>query len=111
MKKFKEFINEAKTVKFTFKTERPTGKWKAFDTSYHLIKLDGKQVGSIGDEAPHKIRLMVIKDDIMSDGNKNCPWKWITLKKDSNTMDEAKTWLNANAEIITAKWKLNKLEQ
>ena len=109
LKVFEGFVNETKNQKFTFKTERPTGKWKSFSATWYYIKLDGKEVGSIGEDKPHKIRLMVVKDDINSDGNPNCPWKWITLKKESETMDAAKEWLNNNIAEITTKWKLSPL--
>jgi hypothetical protein len=49
---------------------------------------------------------MVHKDDINEDGNPNCPWKWISLKKESESLQEAKDWLNENIEEVLAKYPL-----
>jgi len=70
-------------MKFTFKTEKPTGAYRSFFSENHYIKLNKKQVGAIADRT-WKIRLMVFKDDINEDGNANCQWKWISLKKESS---------------------------
>ena len=92
-------------MKFTFKTIKPTGKWKSFDNDNHIIKLNKKEVGYIidDDKKPFEIRLAVIKKDILEDGNANCVWKWITLKKESETLQEAKDFLNENINAILEK--------
>ena len=97
-------------MKFTFKTIKPTGKWRSFDSSDHIIKLDKMKVGSIDDKPPHKIWLCIIKEDINEDGNPNCEWKSIRLKKESATLEEAKDYLNNNIETIMAKFKLKQLD-
>lgn len=61
----------------------------------------------IGDKEPHKIKLKVVKTDIIKDDNTNCDWKWITLKKESKTIDEAKEFLNVNFISINEKYKLS----
>jgi len=71
---------------FTFKTTKPTGRYRAFEHEYHDIKFKGLKCGSIDNSKPHKIRLMIIKDNIAEDGNPNCIWKWTTLKHDSETI-------------------------
>jgi hypothetical protein len=81
-------------MKFTFKTEKSTGRYRTFHSDYHYVKLNKCVVGNISDEEPFKIHLMVIKNDVMEDGNKNCTWKWITLKKESSSLQEAKDFLN-----------------
>jgi len=91
---------------FTFKTEKPTGRYRSFDNDTHNIKLQKVEVGVICSDKPFKIRLQVVKKDIMEDGNKNCPWKWITFKKESETLDEAKKFLNDNFEAITSKFTI-----
>jgi len=67
-------------VKFTFKTERPTGRYRSFYSSNHIIKLKKIPVGMIYpsglDSPPFSIHLQVIKKDLMEDGNKNCEWRW-----------------------------------
>jgi len=87
-------------MNFTFKTTKPTGRYRSFSNDHHDIKLQKVEVGTIDYEAPFKIRLMVVKADIMEDGNKNCPWKWMRLKKEFTSLQEAKDWLKANYEQI-----------
>lgn len=94
-------------MKFTFKTERSTGRYGSFYPDSHYIKLKKQAVGSITDGVPFKIRLQVTKVDINEDGNPNCSWKWITLKKESQTLQEAKDFLNQNIELILKKYKLH----
>lgn len=97
-------------MKFTFKTEHPTCRYRSFSQDSHHIKLNKIEVGSIEPEAPFKIRLMVIKSDIMEDGNPNCIWKWIRLKKESASLQEAKDFLNGHFSSIISKYQLvNKL--
>jgi hypothetical protein len=93
-------------MKFTFKTEHPTGRYRSFFSSNHERKLKKKVVGSIGDKSPHEIRLRVKKKDLMEDGNPNCEWKWIKLKKESESITEAKEFLNVNFKIINEKYEL-----
>jgi hypothetical protein len=50
---------------------------------------------------------MVIKSDINEDGNPNCKWKWIKLGKKSESLQEAKEFLNENIETIMAKYNLH----
>ena len=92
--------------KFTFKTTQPTGKWKAFEEPVHNIKLNGKQCGSIDHNAPHYIRLQIVKADPMEDKNPNCPWKWITINKKSDSVEDAKKWLAAQSAAVQAKWSI-----
>lgn len=91
---------------FTFKTEKATGKWRSFYHDTHIVKIKGAKVGRIDDNSPHKIRLMVFKDDLLEDGNANCEWKWITLKKDSNSVSEAKEWLKTAYKSLNEKYRL-----
>ena len=96
--------------KFTFKTIKPTGKWKSFDNDVILIKLNKKTCGSIKPTHPHKIRLMVVKDDINEDGNTNCIWKWITFKNEFKTIKDSKLFLNKYFIPITSKYNIHLLE-
>lgn len=109
IKLFESFVNEAD--KFTFKTTKPTGRYRSFDSDYHDIKFKGVVVGSIVSSKPFKCRFMVIKNGTtIKDDNPNCPWKWITLKKESETLQDAKDWLNANIEGIMKQWPLRTSE-
>lgn len=87
-------------MKFTFKTNKPTGPYRSFYSSYHQIKLRGKSVGSIDDKPPYKIRFQVYKKDINEDGNPNCLWKWVRLKHESASLVEAKEFVKNNSEAI-----------
>lgn len=95
-----------KKIKFTFKTTRTTGSYAWLHKPSHKILLNKNWVGSIEPVKPFSIRLMVMKADIMEDGNPNCPWKWITLKHESETLDEAKTFLNENIDVIMTRYKI-----
>ncbi len=86
--------------KFTFKTNKPTGRFSSFDNPSHDVKLNGKEVGTINDQAPHKISLYVMKTETITDNNPNCPWKRITLKQESTSIQEAKDWLNTNFDLL-----------
>jgi len=79
--------------KITFKTIKPTGKWRAFDKDNHLIKLDGKEIGAISQDAPYIVSFMVIKDGArFTDNNPNCKWKWVFTRQEHNTLEDAKDW-------------------
>ena len=107
MEKFSNILNESNDkVKFTFKTEKPTGRYKSFSSNYNYIKLNGSNVGSIDDEKPYKIRLMVYKKDMKEDGNPNCDWKWIILKVGFDNLDDAKNFVLSNATKIVSQFNL-----
>ncbi len=96
-----------KAKKFTFKTDKSTGRYSSFYPDQHYVKLKKKEVGHIGDKAPYKIRLQVIKADINEDDNPNCSWKLITLKKESESLQEAKDFLNEHIDKILEKYNLH----
>lgn len=56
--------------------------------------------GLIRYEHPHKIRLQIMKDEKHTDSNPNCDWKWIQLKFDFSSVDEAKLFLNNRADEL-----------
>lgn len=93
-------------IKFTFKTTKPTGRYRSFESSYHEIKIKKVSVGSITDGDGYRIRLQVYKDTDEQKKEEPCPWKWITLKKESISLQEAKDFLKANAEVIYNKYKI-----
>lgn len=100
------FIDVTKKSKFTFKTEKPVGKWRAFDTNTHHIKLDGMRVGSISDKEPFKISFMVEKNGTtITDNNPNCKWKIITLAKQNETLESAKKFIIDNTEKLLATYR------
>ena len=94
-------------MKFTFKNEKPTGRYKAFHNPHYYIKLNKIVCGMIMHSSPNHIRLQVIKDDINEDGNPNCSWKWITLKANFRSVDESKIFLNEHIDEILKRYNLN----
>lgn len=88
--------------KFTFKTEKSTGKYRSFYPDNHIIKLKKKECGLICDDETHKIRLMVKRNE----GG----FRWIALAKESKTLQEAKDFLNEHADFILKKYELHFLE-
>jgi hypothetical protein len=96
--------------KFTFKTEKPVGKYSSVHPTIHIIKYDKKECGLIEHGKPFYIRLMVMKTEKITDNNSNCKWKWVTLKKESKTLYEAQNYLNEKIESIFANFTLNFLE-
>jgi pentose-5-phosphate-3-epimerase len=96
---------------FTFKTNKPTGRYKAFYNISIDIKYEKAIVGSIDHDAPYKIRLMVEKTDTITDNNPNCSWKWITLKYEFESIDASKEWLQTNKDSILRSFTLHKLEE
>lgn len=93
-------------MRFTFKTKKATGRYKSFYPDQHLIKLKRKVVGRITDDKPHKIRFSVKKEDPANSNNPNCEWHWVTLKKEFDSINEAKEFLNAHIEAILDKFEL-----
>jgi hypothetical protein len=91
---------------FTFKTEKASGRYAFLNTDHHYIKLKRKEVGQIGDEPPHVIRFMVKKKDINEDNNPNCEWKWIKLKRESKSVEDAKQFLRLFYKEIIEKYEL-----
>ena len=92
--------------KLTFKTNKPTGRYRAFDSTYVDIKLDGNKIGSIS-ENPFKVGLMVVKDGVrFKDNNPNCEWKWVYLKREFASFDDAKNFVKENFERIAAQLPL-----
>ena len=99
-----------KKIKFTFKTHRETGKYAWLHKPSHKILLSKNWVGSIDPEKPYLIRLMVMKKDLMEDKNPNCPWKWIRLKHESESLQEAKDFLNENIDAILTTYVIKNYE-
>jgi len=95
---------------FTFKTEKSTGKYRSFYPPTHNIKLKKKCCGTIGTEPPHRIRLTIMKDEKHTDKNQNCPWIWIGLNYDFNSLDEAKKFLNDNFDRLTKQFNFHLMD-
>lgn len=100
-------------MKVTFKTEKPKGKWAWLDNPTTYIKVDKQNIGNFDTDENDKItiRLRIIKDDINSDGNPNCTWKWIQLKKVSDTLEEAKQFVIDHIKVISEKYNLHKKQE
>ncbi len=87
---------------FTFKTEKATGMYRSFYPDLHEIKYKRKACGQILEDKlkGYKVRLMIIKQDILEDGNPNCKWKWIQFKPRFKTLQDAKDWVNKGFDVI-----------
>ena len=94
--------------KFTFKTEKETGRYASFYTPTVEIKLNKIIVGAIDWVFPHKINLMIMKDENHTDIHPNCPWMWIKLKKEFNSVDEAKEFIRTNNDLLQKQFNLIK---
>ena len=95
--------------KFTFKTDKSTGKYRSFYKDFYNIKFNKKEVGQIvAVDGGYKNRLQVMKENINEDGNPNCDWRWIQLAMKHNSIQDAKEWLNENRELIFKYYNLKK---
>lgn len=100
-------------MKFTFKTEKESGRYASFYPDTHLIKFKRKIVGQIEQyktDSIWHIRLMINKNEKYKDNNPNCSWMWITLHKTSYSLDEAKIYLNLNVDNIITSYSLHFLD-
>tara|TARA_B100000953_G_scaffold290249_1_gene275091 strand:+ start:11197 stop:11508 length:312 start_codon:yes stop_codon:yes gene_type:complete len=91
-----------KPRKFQFRTDKATGRYASFQQDTHIIKLKRLEVGTIGDRKPFKISLSVVNDK----ADQNCPFKWILLKVEFESLDEAKSFLQRHTEIIIKNFDL-----
>jgi hypothetical protein len=89
--------------RFTFKTEKSTGRFSSFYPDVHHIKLNKIECGYITDKKPHLIKLQVLNE---RPGNLNCKWRWVTLVAEFWTLEEVKAFLNANFEMINKKYTI-----
>jgi hypothetical protein len=96
-------------MNFTFKTEHPTGRYRSFYPDIHYIKHNKKVVGKISDKAPYVIRLIVEKTE-EERKNSNCSWKWIKIKRQFASINEAKEWLKTNHDKIVSQVTLHYLD-
>lgn len=100
--------------KITFKADRPTGKWRAFEETQHLIKLNGNHIGQIHQSLTgigFYIMIAVYKtNEVLNDGNENCPWVNIKLKYRSNSFNEIKEWIVNNIDKIAHKYFIHNFE-
>ncbi len=97
-------------MRVTFKTDQPVGRYRSFDSPTHTIKVNGVEVGVICDGV-FTIRLMVMKTQEELDSNpksSNCKWRWVTLAKKSESLQEAKDFVKNNISAITNKFDLIK---
>lgn len=99
--------------KFTFKTIKPTGRYRSFYEDEYQIKLNGQECGNIySDSKGFYVRLMVYKKDINEDGNPNCEFRWVEFKNGNSSLEECKSWLNSEEvrKFIEENYKLYLLE-
>lgn len=56
------------------------------------------------------IRLSTKKQDILEDGNANCTWKWVFLKTEFNSEEDARDYLKRNIGEIMKKYNMYCIE-
>lgn len=104
----------------TFKTNRPTGRYRSFEHSYIDIKVDKKEVGHIswqsylgtreGKKDGMRVSIRVKSDDA-------CGWKNITLAQtfegwsDKEQEEAAKQWVRDNWNKIVEKYSISPLTE
>ena len=99
-------------MKLSFKKDpKPTGLYSVGNPNPDThIKLDGKEIGVIvppswnSSHADWVIRFMVIKEHIEEDGNTNCSWKWITLKKHFDDELSARNFIKEHKNVLLGKF-------
>lgn len=96
-------MSKTKVKNFTFKTDK-SGIWHG-DTAD--IKLGGRVCGVLVPRSrftDYQVRFMVTKADILEDGNRNCPWKWVGLTGRYKDLDAAKAWVKENSAMLQDKY-------
>lgn len=92
-------------MKFTFKKQIATGRYRSFEKDQTEIKLNKKMCGLIDETENGKYRMsfMVLKDK--PDNNPNCEWKWVRVKPLFNSEEEARQWVTKLSPQIQ-RWNL-----
>lgn len=91
-------------MKFTFKKDKPTGRYSSFYDTHVRIKFKRKVVGEVVDRSPYTIRLMVVKPPTSFDP---APFKWISLQRKFETLDECLEFLQDNTDKIRSQFELH----
>jgi hypothetical protein len=96
---------------FTFKTDKPTGKYKSFFDSQYLIKYKKVEVGYFSKKYREgkdvfRVNFKVWKNENDLEKEPNCKWKWVTFKKEFFSLEEAKMWINEIKETIWEKYDI-----
>ena len=86
--------------KFTFKKDRSTGLFGAFASAWTDIKLNKKVVGYISQKANSNRFVAHFAVQRISTKQNPAPFKWIRIKKEFITEDEARKFVRNNNEKI-----------
>lgn len=106
-----EYVEIKPNSKFTFKTVKSQGRYRAFYSDNIQIKLDGKVVGSIDDKPPYKVSFMVEKNGTtITDSNPKCSWKNITFKQESESLDKAKEWILSKTDYFLKTYRFHYID-
>lgn len=97
----------------TFKKHpKATGLAAISDRPQIDIKFRNKRVGIIHQPTAFRgmnnwqIGFMIVKADLMEDGNPNCPWRWLFVKNDATDEESARSWVKRNFESFTKRYNL-----
>lgn len=92
--------------KFTFKTNKPTGKYRSFDVTYIDIKLNKLIVGGIYEPSYLSKETKVRIRFVIEDKTLKCGFKWVTLKASFDDLLEAKNYVIQRAQNIQKQFTL-----
>lgn len=89
-------------VKFTFKLDKKETGLAAVGNSLQSadVKLKKKVCGRI--QAPNWRSNVYRCSFVVKTEESSCGWKWVTLKKTTESMNEMKQWLKDNTEKIVS---------
>lgn len=90
-------------MKLTFKTHKPTGRYRSFYRPDIYIKHNRLKIGSIEADEPYVIRVTVKREPTKAEP---APFRWITLAYKSKTLEESKRYAEENLERIINKYCL-----
>lgn len=107
-------MDKKNKIKLSFRKKPKNTGLFAIGTPYNStdIKINKVTVGEImppswnSSNKGWKIGFMVIKKDIMEDGNKNCVWKWVRFKVEFEKEELGRIWVRDNIEGIMSRYEL-----
>jgi hypothetical protein len=99
-------------TKFTFKKFIPTGRYRSFEKDSTDIKLKGRICGHISEteHTTYRICFVVPKTKEEIGEGTNCVWKWLFLKKQYPSENDAREWIIKNADLIRGTFNICTIE-
>jgi len=82
-----------------FKRDKRARNMKKSNGTYYSIYWNELKIGKIDSIYPYKVMMMVERQDSLSSKG-GTPYKWITLQKESKTVECVKSWIIEMIENI-----------